>query len=279
MSALEGIGIDSAIAAEANRRASEDEIGQSNFLQMLVAQLENQDPLNPQDSAAFAAQLAQFSSVEQLIAVRAGIDQLVAISAGTGTGTGGGATSQPPSSLDPTSLIGKEVVVFGSQIEVDAQQSEIVMPFRSIDPALEATVAIYNAENREVYRGSVLPFNSENQPTYLPAGNHEFRFDPSEHNLPPGAYGIEFTAVGQGERPVTLLPTVEGLVTGAILAGDPAIRIGNRIFSVSDVLEVRLRGDEPRGTTGNSPEPVITGGGQTVLRPPTWNSPDARPAS
>jgi flagellar basal-body rod modification protein FlgD len=40
------------------------------FLQMLVAQIQNQDPLNPTDGAQFMTQLAQFSSLEQLIGIR-----------------------------------------------------------------------------------------------------------------------------------------------------------------------------------------------------------------
>lgn len=42
-------------------------MGQDEFLKMLVAQLKNQDPLNPMDGKDMAAQLAQFSTVEQLI--------------------------------------------------------------------------------------------------------------------------------------------------------------------------------------------------------------------
>ena len=42
-------------------------LGQDEFLKMLVAQLKNQDPLNPMDGKDMAAQLAQFSAVEQLI--------------------------------------------------------------------------------------------------------------------------------------------------------------------------------------------------------------------
>jgi flagellar basal-body rod modification protein FlgD len=41
-------------------------IGKDDFFKMLIAQLKNQDPLNPADGTAFAAQLAQFSSLEQL---------------------------------------------------------------------------------------------------------------------------------------------------------------------------------------------------------------------
>ena len=46
------------------------DLGKDDFLQLLVAQLSNQDPMNPQDGAAFVAQLAQFSSLEQLISIR-----------------------------------------------------------------------------------------------------------------------------------------------------------------------------------------------------------------
>ncbi len=41
-------------------------VTQADFMQLLVAQLQNQDPLNPLDSANFSAQLAQFSSLQQL---------------------------------------------------------------------------------------------------------------------------------------------------------------------------------------------------------------------
>ena len=41
-------------------------LGKDDFLKMMIAQLQHQDPLNPMDGTAFTAQLAQFSSLEQL---------------------------------------------------------------------------------------------------------------------------------------------------------------------------------------------------------------------
>ena len=41
-------------------------MGKDDFLQLLVTQLQNQDPLSPMDSTGFTAQLAQFSSLEEL---------------------------------------------------------------------------------------------------------------------------------------------------------------------------------------------------------------------
>jgi len=48
------------------------------FMTLLVAQLKNQDPLEPQDGTAFVAQLAQFNSLDNLIGIRQSMEQLVA---------------------------------------------------------------------------------------------------------------------------------------------------------------------------------------------------------
>ncbi len=59
-------------------------IDKNMFLQLLVAQLKNQDPLNPTDSMQFVQQLAQFQQLEQTVntgqdvtAIRSDLDQLV----------------------------------------------------------------------------------------------------------------------------------------------------------------------------------------------------------
>ena len=134
-------------------------------------------------------------------------------------------------------------------------------------------MTIYNAEGRAVYTRSLLPTIGDNEETYLPEGDHEFRFNPADANLAPGVYAIEFDAVGSAGDPAALLPTIEGLVTGAILAGDPSIRMGNRIFSVADVLEVKLPRQASPAPSSTAPSQSQTGGGQTVLGAPTWNAP------
>jgi flagellar basal-body rod modification protein FlgD len=59
------------------------------FLQLLVAQMKNQDPLNPADGAQFLAQLAQFQQLEQSIntgqdisAIRGDLEKLAPATAG-----------------------------------------------------------------------------------------------------------------------------------------------------------------------------------------------------
>ena len=53
-----------------------DGLGRDAFLQLLVTQLQHQDPTQPQADGEFIAQLAQFSSLEQLTAMRQSLDAL-----------------------------------------------------------------------------------------------------------------------------------------------------------------------------------------------------------
>ena len=46
------------------------------FLRLLVAQIQNQDPLNPMDPTQFVSQLAQFSSMEQLLEIRKTLESI-----------------------------------------------------------------------------------------------------------------------------------------------------------------------------------------------------------
>ncbi len=54
-------------SSEPEKAEKDDALGRDSFLTMLVAQLQNQDPLNPMEGSDFSAQLAQFSQLEQLI--------------------------------------------------------------------------------------------------------------------------------------------------------------------------------------------------------------------
>lgn len=57
------------------------------FLQLLVAQLQNQDPTQPQDGTQFVAELAQFSSLEQEIGMRQDLDSINSVLSGQSNAT------------------------------------------------------------------------------------------------------------------------------------------------------------------------------------------------
>ena len=65
---------------------------ESTFLQLLVAQIQNQDPTQPIDSTTFLTQLAQFSQLEQLIGIRQDVSELDP-AGGTTSANGSGATN------------------------------------------------------------------------------------------------------------------------------------------------------------------------------------------
>jgi len=58
------------------------------FLQLLVAQMKNQDPETPTDPTAFVSELAQFSELEQVIGIRGDIEQYMGINQTSATGSG-----------------------------------------------------------------------------------------------------------------------------------------------------------------------------------------------
>jgi len=85
-------------ASEASKQLSNTTAARSKdtdknmFLQLLVAQLRNQDPMNPKDGTEFVAQLAQFQQLEQSIntgqdvaAIRSSLEQFVAPTATDGS--------------------------------------------------------------------------------------------------------------------------------------------------------------------------------------------------
>jgi flagellar basal-body rod modification protein FlgD len=49
---------------------------ETTFLKLLMAQVQNQDPMNPTDSTQFVGQLVQFSSLEQLLGINQGVQTL-----------------------------------------------------------------------------------------------------------------------------------------------------------------------------------------------------------
>lgn len=150
-------------------RGESRELGHLDFMRLLVAQLSNQDPLNPQESSDFIAQLAQFSSLEQLINVNDRIDGLALSFAAM-------ASSQV------VSFIGKEVVARGDSLRLDFDRpTEINFTLDGNETA--AWVEIRDAEG-EVVRE--IPIDD------LSSGGHEVVWDGRSMDrgepLPAGSY-------------------------------------------------------------------------------------------
>lgn len=82
------------------------ELGKDQFLQLLVAQMNNQNPLDPQTNSEFVAQLAQFSTVEGLDNLNKSVNTILS-------------STQSSQALQASSLVGRKVMVPSSKAVVD----------------------------------------------------------------------------------------------------------------------------------------------------------------
>lgn len=135
-------GTDSAAAGNTDRLASD----KHTFLKLLVTQLTNQDPLDPTDDKEFVAQLAQFTSLEQLQEINAGVSGL-------------NSTMNQSQMMTATGFIGKDVVVSGNQItkfndeEGNIYTTKVYYTFEEDVAAHQVT--ILDGNNNLVYYGEL----------------------------------------------------------------------------------------------------------------------------
>jgi flagellar basal-body rod modification protein FlgD len=121
-SATPGAGTDATSAAQAAKDASD------RFLTLLVAQLQNQDPLNPMDNAQVTTQLAQISTVNGINQLN---DTVAALSASMGI----------TQSLQAASLVGRDVVVGGSAVDLAGGKAQAGLALASDADSVTVTIA------------------------------------------------------------------------------------------------------------------------------------------
>ena len=83
-------------------------MGKEDFLMLLVEQLKNQDPTNPEDATEFTSQLTEFSSLEQLENLNTSMDSLIA-------------SNQNSDKISTLGTIGKDVAYKGSEISYSGE--------------------------------------------------------------------------------------------------------------------------------------------------------------
>lgn len=191
-------------------------LGQDQFLTLLVAQLQNQDPLNPADATEFTAQLAQYSQLEQLFNLNDAMEGL----------TEAQTNAQKISAL---SLMGKEVVVEDSQFTYDGNPTEI--GYLADGAASKITLNIQNSSGQ-----TVATINA----TDISKGEHFVTWnglDKSGNALEAGTYKIVINATSAEEGgTVTVSPLVRATVTGVDLSGtEPMVVTANGEFKISAV--------------------------------------------
>lgn len=193
------------------------EMGKEEFLQLLVAQLRNQDPMNPMKSDEFAAQLAQFSSVEQLMNINEGM-------AGQAQYTS--ALAQAVNSSAAVGVLGRDILAVGDQAQVTGGQAAVQVDVGGVGG--EATARVYDQEDRLVGELDLGAVNGGRQTLEL-----------SGLNVPDGAYRYEIDVTDTAGEPVSTTSYIRGVVNG-VKYGDngPVLLLGDMEIPLSAVVEV-----------------------------------------
>ncbi len=180
-------------------------MGKEDFLKMLLAQLQNQDPLSPMDGTQFASQLTQYSSLEQLINLNSSMDTSI---------NANYYLSQSINNTLAATLIGKEVKLNGSSFQNDGQ-TNTTLGYNLSTAASSVTIKIYNESGALVKTIENAPKNSgdnkliwdftDNDGNSIPQGKYSFQVEPKDADsslLSYSAYvlgkidGVKFTENG-----------------------------------------------------------------------------------
>lgn len=117
--------------------AKMDELGADEFMTLLLEQLKNQDPLEPQDNGDFIAQMAQFSTVT-------GIDEMNTSISELGSALGSN------QALQSANLVGRSVLVSANEFTLD-EENNLEGAFE-LDSTSSATASVYTASGELVHQ-------------------------------------------------------------------------------------------------------------------------------
>lgn len=205
-------------AAQAEMKKSTG-MNKDDFLKLFVTQLQNQDPLNPQDGTQFISQLAQLTQVEQAYNTNSNLQNM--LNQGSNSAT-----------LAAVTLIGKQVEAQGNQLELKSGSPSTIQ-YKLDSAADQVTVSVTDQSGKVVRTlsggstgagaGSVAWDGTDDKGTQLAAG----------------AYGFSVSAKTASGSNVTATGLVRGKVDGVDMSGaTPVLSIGALKLKLTEVTSV-----------------------------------------
>lgn len=206
-----------------NSSTAKNVLGKEDFLKLLVAQMNNQDPLNPTEGTELSAQLAQFSTLEQMTNINETLNQNL------------DANYLLATSINNTmsaTIIGKNVKAYGNDIQLALGQNNNIF-FHLDDSSTKVQIEVLDKDGKVVQT-----ITKENQV----AGEKSVSWDGKDSNgeeLPEGKYTYRITATDQNGDAVSVETYTYGTISGVRFSnGGAVLMIGNLEVQMSDVYEI-----------------------------------------
>lgn len=195
------------------KTGSSTALGQDEFMTMLLAELKNQDPLNPMEGKDFAAQLAQFSSLQQLSNLNTTMSSLPTY-------------LQTFSNAQMSDLIGDYATATGNSINVSGSETDISFTLPS--DIASGTIKIYDSNGAEVGSADL---------GSLKSGVNGIAWNTS--SVSQGNYTFDISAKDTSGNAVTATALTSGTITGVTFKDNEAyLTINGQDVAFSKVTSI-----------------------------------------
>lgn len=201
-----------------------NELGKDDFIKLMSAQLQHQDPMSPMKNEAMAAQLAQFSSLEQMVNVNQNLEKMTQ-------------AQKPSDNVLAASLIGKRVLTDSAKfLQSKGGQPEVKFDLPS--DAETVSISIVDAKG-EIIREYELENMAKGPQSVRWDGKNSKGLDAAE-----GEYSYRVNAAATGGTPMPIQTTTSGLVSGVSFEGGKAmLLVGDKKIPMDAVG--RIEADQP----------------------------------
>lgn len=202
-----------------NNQPSAAQQSQDQFLQLLVTQMQNQDPLNPMDNSEFTNQLTQFSQLEQMQNMNSQMQESMIY-------------TQSLNNTMMLGLVGKNATVEGSSVAVDGENI-------SSNQVNVTTGGIITVEVKDDAGNVVRTYETTSE-----AGWNDISWDGQDNNgdtVADGNYTLNITAQDNAENEVNFTSYMTGMVDSIRFENNLVlISLAGQEYYASEIIEVGM---------------------------------------
>ena len=200
--------------------AKQDLASQDVFIELLMAQMQHQDPLDPIDNQQFVTQLAQLSTVEQLRSVNSNLEMLQLYQSSI-------------NNAQAVTMIGKQIKAAGDSCTLSSSGGDAELSFNLAADAATVKVNISDANGNPVRSLDLSNLKKGDQTVTWNGLNSD------GSPMDAGEYTFSVSATDTEGTPVTAETFISGVVDGVTFeSGVPMLHIGDHKVSMGEIYEV-----------------------------------------